>query len=162
MMHVLQPLSTLPGVEYVMLVSHDGVPIAHMGGISEGEREQSLAALAAAWLNDISMAVGPLTWSTPDRVCLRAARGTLILRRSESACLVVLLGREVSPENLRLPMDGVMARLERARTSRSSPTASQGVASNSHPTGPIPYRPEPSAAEEEGSPASHPGLPPSN
>jgi predicted regulator of Ras-like GTPase activity (Roadblock/LC7/MglB family) len=158
---VLQPLAALPGVEYVMLVSYDGVPIAHLGGTSEGEREQSLAALATAWLNDVSMAVAPLTWSTPERVCLRAARGTLLLRRTDSAFLVVLLGREVSPENLRLPMDGVMARLERARTSRTSSSSSpDGV--STQPTGPIPYRPEPSAAEEEGSPAPQPGLPPSN
>jgi len=154
---VLEPLSRLPGVEFVMLISHDGVPIAHAGGTGESEREMSLAALAASWLNDISMAVAPLTWSAPERVCLRAARGTLVLHRSDSACLVVLLGRESSPEDVRLPMDGVLARIERARHGRDAVPRGQ-VAET--PAAPIPSRAEPPAAEEQLSPAPHRGQPP--
>jgi predicted regulator of Ras-like GTPase activity (Roadblock/LC7/MglB family) len=154
----LQSLAGIPGVEYVLLVSHDGVPIAHAGGHGEGEREQSLAALAASWLNDISMAVAPLTWAAPRRVCLRAARGTLVLRRSDSACLVVVLGRDAAPEDVRLPMDGVLARVERARTSRKSPSSARDASgASTPPAGPIASRTAPAPVEEDLPPAPHRG-----
>ena len=155
MIAYLQSLAPVPGVEYVLLVSHDGVPIAHAGGTGEGEREQSLAALAAAWLNDIVMAVGPLTWSAPRRVCLRAARGTLVLRRSECACLGVVRGRDAAPEDVRLPMDGVLARVERARTSRGNASAARDAAATS--TKPIGSRTAPSSTEEQLPPAPQRG-----
>jgi len=157
----LEPLSRLPGVEFVLLISHDGVPIAHAGGTSESAREESLAALAASWLNDVTHAVAPLGWHAPERVCLRAARGTLVLRRSESACLVVRLGRETSPEDVRLSMDGTLARIERARHGRThaEPAAPHiAPALPSEPAGPIPYRMGTSPVEEELRPA--PGHPP--
>lgn len=165
MIAFLEPLSRLPGVEFVMLISHDGVPIAQAGAGGEPGREDAIAALAASWLNDITAAVAPLTWNPPERICLRAARGTLVLRRSESACLVVQLGRETAPEDVRLPMDGVLARIERARHGRSEAAAQQsGAASTtgSEPSGPIPSRNDPSTAEEALRPASHPGHSPGN
>jgi predicted regulator of Ras-like GTPase activity (Roadblock/LC7/MglB family) len=160
----LESLSRLPGVEYVLLISHDGVTIAHAGGTSEGVREESFAALAASWLNDVTHAVAPLGWHTPERVCLRGARGTLVLRRSESACLVVLLGREAAPEDVRLSMDGTLARIERARHGRGRSTevaassASAPVATDHDASapGPIPYRTGSSSAEEGIHPASRP------
>jgi predicted regulator of Ras-like GTPase activity (Roadblock/LC7/MglB family) len=148
----------------MMLVSHDGVPIAHAGKGSENQREESLAALAASWLNDVSQAVGPLSWHAPERVCLRAARGTLVLRRSESASLVVLLARDAAPEDVRLSMDGVLARIERARHGRASADGFQpGSASTpaaGDPPGPIPYRNSSSEVEEGVGPAAHPGQSP--
>ena len=74
MIAFLEPLSRLPGVEFVLLISHDGVPIAHAGAGGEPGREDAIAALAASWLNDITAAVAPLTWNPPERICLRAAR----------------------------------------------------------------------------------------
>jgi len=168
----LEAFAGLPGVEFVLLISHDGVPIAHASGAAGSEREESLAALAASWLNDVSMAVAPLSWDAPRRICLRAGRGTIVVRRSESACLVVLLGRETSPEDVRLSMDGALARIERARHGRAmsgsaaNTNGSDGTAASSEPSGsaqapgPIPYRPDPSAVEEGVRPASHPGNPP--
>lgn len=165
MIHFLEPLSRLPGVDFVLLISHDGVPIAHAGAGSEPGREDGTAALAASWLNDITAAVAPLTWNAPERICLRAARGTLVLRRSESACLVVLLGREAAPEDVRLPMDGVLARIERARHGRSEAASSpSGVpaAPTDEPSGPIPSRNHPSTSEEAFRPASRTGQSPGN
>jgi predicted regulator of Ras-like GTPase activity (Roadblock/LC7/MglB family) len=160
----LESLSRLPGVEYVLLISHDGVTIAHAGGTSEGVREESFAALAASWLNDVTHAVAPLGWHTPERVCLRGARGTLVLRRSESACLVVLLGREAAPEDVRLSMDGTLARIERARHGRgrstevaaSSASAPVATGHDGSAPGPIPYRTGSPSAEEGIHPASRP------
>lgn len=153
MIALLEPLARLPGVEFVLLISHDGVPIAHVHRSAEPIHEESLAALAAAWLNDIGAAVAPLGWHAPVRAYLRAARGTLVLRRSESACLVVCLGRETSPEDVRLSMDGVLARIERAKHSR---------AATPQPPAPIPYRQGSAPVEEDLSPASRPGHPPGN
>jgi predicted regulator of Ras-like GTPase activity (Roadblock/LC7/MglB family) len=160
----LEPLSRLPGVEFVLLISHDGVPIAHAGR-ADASREDSIAALAASWLNDVAAAVAPLTWNAPERICLRAARGTLVLRRSESACLVALLGRETSPEDVRLSMDGALARIERARHGRAEAAASsQGALASGaeEPGAPIPYRNAPSTSEEGLRPAERPGQSPGN
>lgn len=152
MIAYLESLGRLPGVEFVLLISHDGVPIAHVSRSADPIHEESLAALAAAWLNDIGAAVAPLGWHAPVRACLRAARGTLVVRRSESACLVVCLGRETSPEDVRLSMDGALARIERARHGRS--TAHQAPVHQ--PPAPIPYRQGSAPAEEDLSPTSRP------
>ena len=158
MIAFLQSLSRLPGVEFVLLISHDGVPIAHASGTSESAHEESLAALSAAWLNDVGQAVAPLGWRAPERICLRAARGTLVLRRSESACLVVRLGREASPEDVRLSMDGTLARIERARSGRSQQAPQAPI----RPEAPIPYREDSPPAEEGLRPVAHPDHPPGN
>lgn len=167
MIAFLESLSRLPGVEFVLLISHDGVPIAHAGGTSESAREESLAALAAAWLNDVSTAVAPLGWRAPERMCLRAARGTLVLRHSASASLVVLLGRETAPEDVRLSMDGTLARIERARTGRAHAADAtnrrdHGVAVSAEPDAAIPYREDLPPVEEGVHPAAHPEHPPGN
>ncbi len=167
MIAFLESLSRLPGVEFVLLISHDGVPIAHAGGTSESAHEESLAALAAAWLNDVGAAVAPLGWRAPERMCLRAARGTLVLRHSPSASLVVLLGREAAPEDVRLSMDGTLARIERARTGRASASVAshapdQGVVTAGEPEAPIPYREDSPPVEEGVHPAAHPDHPPGN
>ena len=166
MIAFLETLARLPGVEYVLLISYDGVPIAHAAGNAESPRDESLAALAASWLNDVTMAVAPLTWNAPERVCLRAARGTLVVRRSPSACLVVLLGRETSPEDVRLPMDGTLARIERARQGRARAAETPSVREEPDPTpdpqGPIPSRLSSSTVEEDVRPAKQPGTPPGN
>jgi len=151
---LLEPLARMPGVEFVLLISHDGVPIAHVHRAADPIHEDSLAALAAAWLNDIGAAVAPLGWHAPVRACLRAARGTLVLRRSESACLVVCLGRETSPEDVRLSMDGTLARIERAKHGRGQAA--------SLPPAPIPYRQGSTPVEEGLSPTSRSGQPPGN
>lgn len=163
-MAFLEPLSRLPGVEFVLLISHDGVPIAHaVGGGAASLQEDSLSALTASWLNDVGHAVAPLGWHAPVRACLRGARGTLVLRRSENACLVVCLGREAAPEDVRLSMDGTLARIERARTGRGqagSIVAAATLEEPAEPAGAIPYRPNPPPTEEGLRPAPQTGHSP--
>jgi predicted regulator of Ras-like GTPase activity (Roadblock/LC7/MglB family) len=163
MIALIEPLARVPGVEFVLLISHDGVPIAHVHGSTDSTHEESLAAMAAAWLNDIGQAVAPLGWRTPERAYLRAARGTLVLRRSESACLVVCLGRETSPEDVRLSMDSALSRIERARHGRANADrTSPASAPASQPPSPIPSRQGSTTVEEGLSPASRPGRLPGN
>jgi hypothetical protein len=45
---------------------------------------------------------------------LKGARGTLVLQATRSAVLLVILARGLSPEQVRLPMDGTIARIERS------------------------------------------------
>jgi len=160
----LEPLARLPGVESVVLVSHDGVPIAHVSGRGGTVPDESLAALAASWLNEVGQAVAPLGWHAPERICLRAARGTLVLRHSSSACLVVCLGREASPEDVRLSMDGVLARIERARhgRGRTETVAPSESGEGATPRGAIPSRVDAPPTEEDLRPASNAGQAPGN
>jgi len=157
MIAMLEPLAELPGVELVMLVTHDGVPVAVPGrAAKEGDEENNLvlgkedgiAACAVGWLNELAYAVAPLSWGDPGRVVLRCARGVLVMRRARSAVLMVLLSRGLSPEDVRLSMDGTVARIERSlrgmgRESTSAGASSPAVDSkqpqfNSDPPGPMP------------------------
>lgn len=164
MIAFLESLSRLPGVEFVLLISHDGVPIAHARGCSESAYEESLAALTSQWLNDLRQYVAPLGWHAPERAFLRGARGTLVLRSSESACLVVVLGRESAPEDVRLSMDSVLARIERARHGRSQSPPGRGVGppTASEPQSAIPSRASGTSAEESLQQEPHSGHSPSN
>ncbi len=150
MIEALEPLAELPGVQLVMLVTHDGVPIAVPGkkaGPSPAElleatnREEALAALAVGWLKELGAAVAPLSWDEPRRIVLRCARGVLVVSQARSAVLVVLLARGSSAEDVRLAVDGTIARIERTlrgmgRESHSTPSAP----SKTHPPGPLPSK----------------------
>lgn len=159
MIPILEPLSRLPGVEVVMLISHDGVPIACLGKPADSStgftpaKQEALAALAASWLNELNQAVGPLSWNSPERVCLRAARGTLVLRRAEKAILVAWLTREASPEDIRLSMDGTLARIERSSLSRTSDARARDSSITKSPAlpGPIPAAQLDTLPSEDGS-----------
>ena len=124
MIEVLEPLGCIAGVRIAVLVSPDGVPVVVRGQRSEeargeaqaalqGENAESLAALASGWLTALSRAVAPLSWNPPQRVVLRAARGTLVMLHAPGAVLLVVLDRGASPEDLRLPMEGAVARMQR-------------------------------------------------
>ena len=151
MIEALEPLAALPGVELAMLVTEDGVPITAHGTSGNGSqknagREQALAAVSTGWLSELARATGPISWDEPNRVTLRCARGALIMRRMRNAVLIVVLSRGLSPEDVRLSMDGVVARLERGlrgmgnNTSRRAVAPPSGeMASNGHvPEGPLP------------------------
>ena len=162
MIAFLESLSRLPGVEFALLISHDGVPIAHARGCSESPYEESLAALTSQWLNDLRQFVAPLGWHAPERAFLRGARGTLVLRSSESACLVVVLGRDAAPEDVRLSMDSVLARIERARHGRNQVAPGQEVLPASEPPSAFPSRGEHAPVEESLQPEPHSGPSPLN
>lgn len=126
MREVLEPLARVPGVRCAVMVSADGVPIAVQGCASPRAKERdplrfagspedltAFAGLAAGWLNEIRRAVDPLTWDPPQRVVLRAQRGTLVLLTTRGAILAVVLDRGMAAEELRLPMEAASARLQR-------------------------------------------------
>ena len=73
MIDTIQVLADQPGVDLVMLLSDVGVPIATVRGAARREgvgeadpeaasKDDALAAMAAGWLNDLRLAVGPLSW----------------------------------------------------------------------------------------------------
>lgn len=131
MMQALKPLSAQPGVELVMLSTVDGVPIASCGKRSDegcqdplaGDRgvgnDDALAAMALSWLGELQSSTSPLGWGDAERVLLRCARGSLILQRCRGAVLVIQLAPGVSSEEIRLPMAGAVARIERSTLSNS-------------------------------------------
>jgi predicted regulator of Ras-like GTPase activity (Roadblock/LC7/MglB family) len=117
---VLAPLSDLPGVRIAVLVTADGVPVVVRGRASEkgaadelDGRAESLAALAAGWLNGLSRAVAPLSWDPPERVVLKATRGTIVMVQAPGSVLLALIDEGTRPEDLRLPMRGAVARIQR-------------------------------------------------
>ena len=151
MKRVLDPLTHVPGVRRAMLISRDGVPITHMTNSDQlgrvdprpwadsSEDVSAFAGMAAGLLAGIERSVDPLSWDAPSRIVMRAARGTLILLRTERATLTVELVRGMSPEELRLPMESVVARLQRvlARDSNSN-VAAPTVEDIDGPPGPLP------------------------
>jgi predicted regulator of Ras-like GTPase activity (Roadblock/LC7/MglB family) len=164
---ILEPLGLVPGVRIAVLVSPDGVPVVVRGrepaaaadaeGVDRALRDEnpdSLAALAIGWLSTLARSVAPLSWEPPRRVVLRAARGTLVMTHAPGAVLLVVLERGTSPEDLRLPMDGAVARMqrilrerrERQPTQPSQPSQPAGHA----PAPPSPEGPLPSRAPDKG------------
>lgn len=164
MKQFLETLARIPGVRMSALATPDGVPIWHMSSAdgrpglaaaSEGDPESAqgldvhaLSALATNWTGEIGRCCAPLSWDTPRRFVLRAARGTLLVQEAPGAVLVVLLEGGVRPEDLRLPMDSVVARVQRHL--RSIETQEETRVPGAIP-GPLPFR--------NGSvPAARPGV----
>lgn len=134
MKQVLEPLANIPGVRMALLVSHDGVPVVVRGrdgddgGVDlSAQSGESLAALASGWLNGITRSLAPQSWDAPQRVVLRAARGTLVMLAAPGAVLLVQLARGASSEDLRLPMESAVARMQRVLR-ESRPNAATGDA----------------------------------
>lgn len=132
MKSVLDPLASVPGVRLAALISPDGVPIDIRKRASQrssssrtspsgppGPEEpgsddvDALSALASSWIAEVSRAVAPLSWQVPQRLVLRAARGTLVVVQAPRALLLVVLEGGMRPEELRLPMGIAIARMER-------------------------------------------------
>jgi predicted regulator of Ras-like GTPase activity (Roadblock/LC7/MglB family) len=137
MKQILEPLARIPGVRSAALITPDGVPIcthhahpqskaapgsARQGDASEpieaedtdaADDGEALAALAASWVSDVARAAAPLSWSEPARLVLRAARGSLVIVQAPGALLLVVLEGGTSSEDLRLPMEIVVSRLQR-------------------------------------------------
>ena len=135
MKEVLAPLSDLPGVRIAVLVTADGVPVVVRGRASEkglgdelDERAESLAALAAGWLNGLSRAVAPLSWNAPERVVLKATRGTIVMLQAPGSVLLALIDGGTRPEDLRLPMKGAVARIQRILRRNKEEGAANGEA----------------------------------
>lgn len=122
MKSTLEPLAQLPGVRLVALVSHDGVPVAVPGMAAEGGEDagqalrdvEALAALSAGWVGELTGSLALLSCEAPQRVTLRAARGTLLVLRTQAALLLVVLEAGLGPDEVWLPMEGVAARIQRS------------------------------------------------
>ena len=118
MIAALEPLAGSPGVELVMMVTPDGVPITVLKSDSASARaslaqDDALSAMTASWVSELARAVAPLSWDEPKRAVMRCVRGTLVAQTTRNAVLVVLLSKGLSPEDIRLSMDGALARIER-------------------------------------------------
>lgn len=131
MKEVLEPLSQVPGVRLAVLILSDGVPVVAPGrgqrnaeprGAGNGFAElEAAAGLCVGWLAEITRSVGPLSWEPPERAVLRAARGSLILRRVGDVILLVVLEAGLAPEELRLPVEAAAARLGRVLRELAEP-----------------------------------------
>jgi predicted regulator of Ras-like GTPase activity (Roadblock/LC7/MglB family) len=177
--HALEMLAELPAVRHVMLITEDGVPIATSrtpasAAPPENETvveieeesealntpslgtEDALAGLAIGLLGELGSAIGPLSWDAPRRLVLRAARGTLVMQSMKGAVLLVLLGRGLGAEEVRLSMDGTIARIERSLRSMESADAERGYDASGRraghqqePPGPMPSTSEESKSDRE-------------
>jgi predicted regulator of Ras-like GTPase activity (Roadblock/LC7/MglB family) len=130
---LIEPLTRIPGVRTAALLSKDGVLIAmhrssdaSPGGAKLPSRSgdaapagdasldpNALAGLATGWISEISRAVAPLSWQPPTHIVLRAARGTMIIADAPGAVLCIVLESGMQPEELRLPMEVTVARMQR-------------------------------------------------
>lgn len=124
MREILDPLAHIAGVRLAALVSPDGVPIATAvadreggeatsGTIDQDEELNSYTALAAGWLAEVSRAALQLSWEAPLRAVLRASEGTLLLHRAPGAVVLAVLERGVPYQELRVPIEGAIARMQR-------------------------------------------------
>jgi predicted regulator of Ras-like GTPase activity (Roadblock/LC7/MglB family) len=115
--HLLEPLATIPGVRTTVLMTPDGVPICVLGAKGSKDPEtaevHALAGLTTGWIGEVTRAVAPLSWAAPQRYVLQAARGTLVILEAPGALLLVVLEGGLQPEDLRLPMDVAVQRLQR-------------------------------------------------
>ena len=152
MKQVLEPLARVSGVRVAMLTSQDGFPIAIRGSNRDesnpgnspafgdsAEDLNALAGLAAGWFSELGRSVAPLAWGAPKRVVLHATRGTMILLAAQDAVLLVLLQSGAQAEELRLPMDAALSRMQRVlRGMGRERIASPVEEEQSEPTGIFP------------------------
>ncbi len=140
MRDLLASLACVPGMRTAVLVTNDGVPVFTRGNSfaeapQSGEVE-SLAALAVGWMDLLGRTVAPLSWTPARRVVLNCARATLVLQQATGAVLVVVLDPGASAEDLRLPMEATIVRLERhlrALASGDRPVSLSGSAPSAGP-----------------------------
>jgi predicted regulator of Ras-like GTPase activity (Roadblock/LC7/MglB family) len=72
-----------------------------------------LCGLGTSWLYDVARAIAPMSWEAPKYMVLRAVRGTLVVMQAPNAILLVLLEGGMRAEDLRLPMEAAILRMQR-------------------------------------------------
>ncbi|MDA1266772.1 MAG: roadblock/LC7 domain-containing protein [Planctomycetota bacterium] len=151
MKEVLDPLAHIPGVRLAALISADGVPIAmaqterdggSVASIDHDDELCSYTALAAGWLADVTRSALHLSWDAPQRAVLRATHGTMVLHHAPGAIVLAVLERGVPYEELRVPIEGAIVRMQRLlRTSLPEPRAplpsEAGHESTAAPSSPV-------------------------
>ncbi len=154
----LASLSCVPGMRTAVLVTHDGVPVFTRGSSfaedPQAAEVESLAALAVGWMDLLGRTVAPLSWNPARRAVLSCARATLVLQQASGAVLVVVLDPGASAEDLRLPMEATVARLERHL--RALASGDRGAVIGLGQSAPNPSAP---MAQESAEPPRVPHLP---
>ena len=170
MREVLEPLALIPGVRLTAMISPDGVPIASLAGqsdrgtggstiaaIDSDDELGNLSAQVAGWVSDVDRAIGQLAWSAAERLVLRGSQASVIIQRGPGAFLLVCLEGNTVTDELRVPMDGAIARMQRLLRSVGTTHTPAGAASA--PLGPLPNT-NPSASSsttpETGPPSDKP------
>lgn len=130
MREILDPLAHIPGVRLAALISPDGVPIAaastarnrdgHDPAIDRDETLNGYTGMAAGWLAEVARTVRQQSWDAPTRAVLRATQGTMVLHLAPDAVVFVVLDRGVPYEELRVPIEGAIARMQRVIRSQAS------------------------------------------
>ena len=131
MNELLEPLTLIAGIRLAAMISEDGVPISlQLGASCSGTDQdeafadfQAFAAIAAGWRSDLQRSIGPLSWEAPQRLLLTGTRGAVVMCACPGAMLLVVLEHGVSPSEVKVPMDGVVARMERKLRSMGSARA---------------------------------------
>ncbi|MFT7679042.1 MAG: putative regulator of Ras-like GTPase activity (Roadblock/LC7/MglB family) [Planctomycetota bacterium] len=167
MREVLEPLALIPGVCLTAMISPDGVPIASLAGQSDrGAGGSTIAAIdndgelgnmaaqVAGWVADVDRAVGQLAWEGAERLVLRGSQASIIVQRGPNAFLLVWLESNMGTDELRVPMDGAIARMQRLL--RSVGTTNTPIGATPSPPGPLP-KTNPSESSSN-SPASGPAT----
>jgi predicted regulator of Ras-like GTPase activity (Roadblock/LC7/MglB family) len=115
MNEVLEPLLRIPGVRVAALSTPDGVPIAWKGELENAEQSGSdaLAGLVTGWVQALAPSLGLVSWDLPRRLVLRSSRGTLVVERTASAVLFVVVEPGTAVGDLRLPLEAALSRLQR-------------------------------------------------
>jgi len=148
---IIESLAQQPGVHLAALVMADGVPViapgrSLHGGAARPSAEGSdplpeldvLAGLCVGWIEEATRAIAPLSFETPQRALLRAARGTVLLRRCDDVLLLVVVGAGLVPEEMHLPIEAAAARLERVRRTRAANAAGAHAAPPAASAAPAP------------------------
>lgn len=153
MRDVLLPLAKIPGVRMAALISEDGVPIASTRGMHATNDEtmpldrddelNAFTALASGWHGDLRRAASRLSWNPPRRMVLRATKNELVLLQAPTAVVLVVLERGVAAEELRVPMEGALARMQRVLREMSGDLTSTGY---EQPPGIFPGSPGPESS----------------
>lgn len=150
MIEVLDPMVRIPGVRLAALITLDGVPVAvrtaRRGAVSGAgdlhleDDPDSVCGLARSWFDDLTRTGGLLTWGSPARMVLRAARGTVVMQAAPNGVLLAVLERGASPEELRLPMEGAVARVQRVLRNMGGGAAQDAAANTDGVQAPLPQR----------------------
>lgn len=133
MKEIIESLAQQPGVHLAALVMADGVPVIAPGRSLHGPGARAsgegsdplpeldvLAGLCVGWIEEATRAIAPLSFESPQRALLRAARGSVLLRRCDDVLLLVVVGAGLVPEEMHLPIEAAAARLERVRRTRAA------------------------------------------
>ncbi|MDG1050507.1 MAG: hypothetical protein P8R46_09905 [Planctomycetota bacterium] len=133
MRDVLESVTSLEGVRLAAVLGRDGLPLCVLeegprpgewvdataggppsGALRPGESDSSsLVAFAASWVDDLSRTSEGVGWEFEKRFTLVGSEGALVVQLGPGANVLAVLGPDVTPESVALPMDVSVERLQR-------------------------------------------------